>query len=251
MNAMKWITLAIFSLVIAGCGEGLQPKIDSCAQGNNCTSTGPGGGNNGGNNGGGDNNSSKIPDDLVIDGEINGGAFDKTSVIELDKDNKMLILRLPMPANPVLLDVYAEIPIPQIEGAKVTFDSLNNGGFVMSVHLPLDVALKGIDFIEPAKLPNGDPLPMIPGGELPVLALQVHEEDEVQGYLYLGANIVGIYVTTPFNPFIRLTYPIRNKDRSKTLGYFTVLPEKGDFQGGFFTSLSMPDEVARVLEEIL
>ncbi len=249
MKALFWSLLFIASLGLTACGDGLQSKLGSCTD---CVNPDPNNGSSG-NNGGGNNNQQpdKIPDDIVIDGEINGGVFDKVSVIELDKDNKMVILRLPLAADPVLLSAYARIDIPQIPGAMVTIDSLNPGSLVFSVHLPLDVFLDGLDTIEPGTLPNGDPLPQIAGGELPKLGLKIHENDETEAYLYLGANNFGVFVTTPFNPFIYLTFPIRNKDKTETMGYFTVVPEKNGFDGGFFTSMKIPDELARILEDCL
>lgn len=187
---------------------------------------------------------------LQVDGQINGGRFDKTQVVSIDKTNKELVVRLPMLANPFLDGALIEIPIRDIPGARLGLESLSDGGSALALRIPLEHVLRGIRTLPPSRLPNGDRLPAIPEGELPSTAVSLAQSRNIKATIYLAPTVVGLYVNTPFDPYIRLTLPIRNQARTQTLGYFSTIPAKsGVADGGFFLSVALPADLARTIDD--
>ncbi|MEK7356360.1 MAG: hypothetical protein AAB250_07915, partial [Bdellovibrionota bacterium] len=91
----------------------------------------------------------------------------------------------------------------------------------------------------------------VPDGELPSTAVQLTRTN-TKATIYLAPSMVGVFVNSSFNPYIDLTLPIRNEARTKTWGYFSTISEKnGAGSGGFFIAIKLPDDIARILEDIL
>jgi hypothetical protein len=251
------IGLALFlNVTLVGCGAGLQVSVDRCLE-NTCLETNPSRGNTGSSTGNGTGSGTTGPgstewDSLNIDGAINGGVFDKTSVISLDKTTKELVVRLPMTTNPYLDGASIALPVDKIEGSRLTLEPLKTGGSTLALRIPLTHILRGVSFLPAQKLPNGDPLPSIPDGELPSTAVQLTKAHDIKATLYLAPTIVGIFVNTPFDPYIRLTLPIRDKARTRTFGYFTTIPAKANgAEGGFFLSIALPSDLVRIIDDNL
>jgi hypothetical protein len=190
--------------------------------------------------------------ELQVDGNVSGGSFDKTSVVAIDKNSNELIVRLPMMANPFLDGMTLSAPVPQIPGASLGLESLPQGGSALALRVPLAYILRGVQFLPPSRLPNGDPLPAIPSGELPSTAVQLNSSKNIKATIYLAPTVIGVFVNTPFDPFIRLTFPVRNAARTRTWGYFSSIPAKApNHDGGFFVSIALPDDIARVIDDHL
>lgn len=188
--------------------------------------------------------------DIDLDGQIKGGTYNKMSTLALDKQNNALILYVPVGVN-VFINNFSGA-IPELPGASFKSTKLANGTSVIAVSIPLKYILKGVSFLENARLPNGDPLPEVPAGELPSLGIKLGDKKDVNFYLYLGVGVVAVYITSPFNPWLELTFPVTNRDQTKVVGYFAMVPEKEKagvtYQGGFFLSTVMPDEISRALD---
>jgi hypothetical protein len=114
-------------------------------------------------------------------------------------------------------------------------------------HLGFDAGQVGLD---PTTLPNGQPLPFTPGGEPPQVSFLVPNINRVVR-VYLGVNVVGVFVESPVDPMINLTFPIRNKAKTETIGYFSTVRRVTPFNGGFFVSLVMPNTIAGLLDDYL
>lgn len=187
---------------------------------------------------------------IDLSGSINGGRFDRSKVVDIDKTAKTLVLRLPFIAG---FQIGAQIPttIPEIPGATVGIEPNSDGSSALVVRIPLAKVLKGVDSIPTSRLPNGDALPAIPEGELPSVGLSFKDSGALKGALYLSPSVVGIFVATKFDPYIRLPLPIRNEARTRTLGYFTTIPAKTGYDGGFFISIAIPDDLARAIDNLL
>ncbi|MGE0632119.1 MAG: hypothetical protein AB7O96_06905 [Pseudobdellovibrionaceae bacterium] len=188
---------------------------------------------------------------LDMKANIKGGVYNNTMAVDLDKRNHALILYMPVGTNIFIGNVSATIP--ELPGASIKTTKLQNGSTVVAVSIPLKYIIKGIKFLDPARLPNGDPLPEIPAGELPGLAMKLGDKKDVNFYLYVGVGVVAVYVTSPFDPFIEMTFPLSNRDQTKVVGYFATVAEKEKesvkHQGGFFLSTVMPDEISRALDD--
>ncbi len=189
-------------------------------------------------------------DAINIGGAINGGRFDKTRVIEIDKVTKTLIVRLPFIAG---FTIGAQLPMPirEIPGTTVGLEPNPDGSSAIVVRIPLASVLRGVDTLPMGRLPNGDRLPAIPEGELPSVGLSFNGSTSLKGALYLSPSVVGIFIATPFNPYIQLTLPIRDDARTRTYGYFTSIPAKAGFNGGFFLSVAIPDDISRAIDDLL
>ncbi len=222
----------------------------ACAPGFETNKLAVDGVNNGSGTGGGGGVNPPGWNSVEMTGAINGGRFDRSKVVEIDKSAKVLVVRLPFIAG---IELGAQIPIdiPEIPGATVGIEPSPDGSSEIVLRIPLAKVLKGIDTLPSSRLPNGDALPAIPEGELPSVGITYNKSGTLKGALYLSPAVVGIFVTTKFDPYIRLTLPIRNEARTRTYGYFTSIPEKTGFDGGFFLSVALPDDLARAIDDLL
>ncbi|CAN5445888.1 hypothetical protein BH10BDE1_BH10BDE1_06550 [soil metagenome] len=189
-------------------------------------------------------------DSVSLDGSISGGRFDKAKAVEIDKVSKTLVIRLPFIAG---FSIGAQIPIsiPEIPGTTVGIEPNSDGSSALVLRIPLAAVLKGVDTLPSSRLPNGSPLPAIPEGELPSVGVTYNNSGTLKGALYLSPTVVGLFVTTKFDPYIQLTLPIRDAARIRTFGYFTSIPAKPGYDGGFFVSVALPDDLARAIDDLL
>lgn len=250
MNQQKKSRLAFLTISIASmaCISALSM---GCSPGFETGSSASGGTKNtGSNTGGGEGGTSSDWNAIEMTGAINGGRFDQAKVVEIDRTAKMLIVRLPFIAG---FQIGAQIPMPikDIPGATIGVEPNSDGSSSIVLRIPLDRVLRGVASLPSSRLPNGDPLPAIPDGELPSIGLSFNNSGTLKGALYLSPAVVGIFVTTKFNPYIQLTLPIRNEARTRTYGYFTTIPQKAGFDGGFFISVAFPDDLARAIDGLL
>ena len=230
------------AMSLAACSPGFETAKSSCT-GSSCNASSGGGGNGGSGNQPG-------WESVAVDGSINGGRFDRTKVVEIDKAAKMLVLRMPFIAG-IQIGVQIPTPIPELPGATIGIEPSTDGSSSLVLRIPLEKVLRGVDFLPKGRLPNGDALPAIPEGELPTLGLSFNNQREIKGALYLSPTVVGLFINTKFDPFIRLTLPIRDQARTRTFGYFTSIPAKPGFDGGFFLSFALPDDLARAIDDLL
>lgn len=232
--------------VSTACSPGFEAgkALSSCGQ-NNCATDTPDGG-----AGGGGTGTSPGWEAVQMDGTINGGRFDQSKVVEIDRATKTLVIKVPFIAG---IQLGAEVPVAirDIPGATFGIEMNSDGSSALVLRLPLASVLKGIDTLPPSRLPNGDRLPAIPEGELPSIGMTFNRSGSLRGALYLSPSVVGVFVATKFDPFIRLTLPIRDEARTRTFGYFTSVPAKTGFDGGFFLSIALPDDLARAIDDLL
>lgn len=188
-------------------------------------------------------------DKLDMDGYVAGGSYDSNFAVSIDKPNNALIVNLPIPAGP-FSNLYVDIP--NLKGAKIKtyYDSSNRAQVAVSI--PLQYVLHGVTTLPSSKLPNGNPLPAMPSGEAPSLAFGLNQNSENKVYLYIGVNAVGLYIENSYIPqYIGMTFPIKNKAQTKILGYLTIVPKSGNFNGGLFTSFPLPNDVAKIIDDHL
>lgn len=240
-------TALIVSLVAVStaCAPGFE--AGKSAAGN--ASLGAGSGGTGGTGSGGDTTTPGW-DAISMDGSINGGRFDKVKAVEIDRVNKALVLRLPFIPG-VQIGVQVPVSIPEIPGATIGIEPSTDGSSALVLRIPLARVLRGINTLPSSRLPNGDALPAIPEGELPSVGLSLSNSGSLRGALYLSPTVVGLFVATKFDPYLRLTLPIRDQARTRTFGYFTTIPAKTNYDGGFFVSVALPDDLARAIDDLL
>ena len=171
---------------------------------------------------------------------------------DLDKVRGEFIIMVPMPSGLVFTPSGSFAKYPDITFSPV-FDA--TGKVKVAVRIPVKYVLKGTSFIEPSRLPNGDPLPAMPAGqgELPSLALSFPQNNNTQINLYIGINALGLLVSLPNSAAlplpINITVPLKNRDKTKTFGYLTYVNAKNGFPPGLFISTGVPNSFARILED--
>lgn len=202
--------------------------------------------------GGSSNDSSTSPtmppelQNLNMKGRISGGSYDRNLVIDLDKKKGEVLIYIPLTGLNGL--EITSIEFPGARKLRVGLETNADGVKVLALRIPAKHILKGINTFPAGKLPSGDPLPQIPGGELPTSAMSLTRNGEARLHLYLGVEVIGVYVETKFDPYLRLTLPIKNEAGTRTLGYFSLIPEKIGYRGGFFVSLQLPRDISRILD---
>lgn len=241
----KWIaTLLVTSVLAVGCSGYQSSLAQSALPGNGSLGNDPSA-----------NDPSVAWNKLEVAGEVEDGRFKGTQVLRIDKIKKELILNLPMPASPFLDNTQLTLPLQQLAGSSIQLDPIEGGGSALTLHVPLASLVRGVDFAEPTKLPNGQPLPGVPDGELPSEALSLTNLTSIKATIYLGKNVVGVFVNTPINPLIALSYPIKSFDRATTWGFLHTIPASTfDLKakdGGFFIAVQLPDEVSRIIDDAL
>ncbi len=191
---------------------------------------------------------------LEVAGSVGGNSeFKGSQVLKLDKVNKELVITLPLPADGYLNDTQLSLDLPKFPGTKVQLDPMEDGKAALTLHVPLASLVKGVDFGDPTKLPNGRPLPGVPDGELPSEAVRLTNLTDISATIYLGKNVVGVFVNSPLDPLADLSFPIKNQDQTKTWGYLHTL-KASTFRGsdgGFFIAVALPDDIARIIEDNL
>jgi hypothetical protein len=247
------LTTVLASLIIASFASGCSPKSfqSQTNQGSSSTNT---------SSGTGDNGTASTPapniDSLDITGKVQDGSgllgFNGALAFDFDKTNGVFIIMVPLPTGLIFNPSGAFTQYPDIKFGPI-FDS--TGKMKMAIRVPLKYVLKGLSTVNPAKLPSGEDLPSMPAGknELPSLALQFPQSNNMQLHLYIGINALAVYLTLPSQasfplPF-NITLPLKNKDKSLTTGYLTYVTAKGSYASGLFVSTIIPASVARVLED--
>lgn len=216
------------------------------ASSSNQSSQDTGGGSGGGTTPTTPPNSSPELDSLNMKGRISGGSYDQSLAIDLDKKKGEVLVYIPMTGLAGL--EITELEVSTAKGIKVGLARTPDGTQALAVRIPAKYILKGISTFPAGRLPNGDALPQIAGGELPTTALTLTRNGEARMHLYLGVETLGIFVETKFDPYIRLTLPIKNEAGTRTLGYFSLIPEKISYRGGFFISVQLPRDISRILD---
>lgn len=196
-------------------------------------------------------NQQPVPQSIDISSSISTGTYSGLQSISIDRNAKAIILRVPL--GPNIFITVSNGEVAQYPGVTYTTEVDANGTAYLTLRVPLKYVLHGVNGIDPLKLPNGDPLPMIPSGELPGLGLSIDTKNNVKLYVYIGVDAVGVYVETPMDVGIPFTFtvPVKNKDKTEVVGYFSMIPPKpnGAAQGGFFLSFQLPAQVSALLDK--
>lgn len=189
---------------------------------------------------------------MDLNGNVDGGPTDDQSVIVYDVSENAVQVRIPM----VGAIGTVNMEIPNVPGSHVYLDSANPLMPVLVVSVPAAYVLGKMGFDagnvgkDPTKLPNGNSIPFTPGGEPPRISFLIPNLNrKVQ--VYLGINVVAVFVETTFDPMVDLTFPIKNESETETIGYFSTVRRVVPSLGGFFVSLNMPRRIAGALDDYL
>ncbi|MEK6773565.1 MAG: hypothetical protein AABY64_06475 [Bdellovibrionota bacterium] len=182
---------------------------------------------------------------------VDSGTFEGLLVADLDKTGKgQLILRIPLGITPIFSigagshQKYKDISF-SLEG------SIANGfGLVVKIPLKYILRLSDVEAAAPGRLPNGDALPAVPSGELPMLNIVINPDKKEKIYLYLSKEFVGILFESKFDPGIGgFEYPLTDKNGLRTLGYFHLIPPKNKAPTAFMLLLQLPAKASALLDD--
>lgn len=234
--------LIFSSLILTACGKnGFQ---NPASAGSNDSQPGDSGNNDGSSNG-----TPVTWDKVELKGYPSSGANAGQLVIYIDKENQSLLMVLPIP---VIFPIIAPIPIPDLEGAYITSHKDSQGGTSLAIDIPLQHLIREGEFRPNERLPNGDPLPFVPSGELPGFALQFPHSQTHKIYLYVGVNVAAAFVELPdFGLPIGATFPVKNANKTKTVGAIGYVTPKGNYHGGAYLAAQIPDELAAVIDDLI
>ncbi len=239
----KISVIAAIAILLSGCGPSNGMKVSNALA--------PGLNDDNGSSGG-------VPDvgpefkAQDLSGTVEGGPQDGTSMIVYDVSEHAIQIRIPMPG----LIPTGELEIPNVPDSKVFIDASNPLIPVLVVQIPGMYVLGHLGFdpgqvgLDPTLLPNGEAIPFTPGGEPPRISFQIPNINRVV-QVYLGINVVAVFVASSFDPMVDLTFPIRNQSSAETIGYFSTVRRRLPYQGGFFVSLNMPARIAGFLDDHL
>lgn len=235
--------LILSSLLLTACGKGFQSptNTDSGSQGGQGTDDGGGGTGGGG--------SGVTWEKVDHEGYPSGGTSAGQLVVHIDKENQAIILVLPVPA---FLVSFAQMEIPELEGAYLTSYANPQGGSNLAVSVPLKYLIRGGEFGAPQRLPNGDPLPYVPSGELPGFSIQFPQMKNYRFYLYIGTNVAAAFVELPdFGLPIGGTFPVKNGPKTKIIGAIGYVIPKGVHDGGVYLATQIPNQVAAMIDDLI
>lgn len=237
--------LLVAASLMGGCSSGFQ--------GNSTAGSNAGSGNNDGQGGGGGTIPSPIQN-VDLKGYINGGNYDETQTFDFDRTRGELIVRIPLGMDPNVF--IGSGSLEKLPGVSFYTTMSSDGNYHFVISIPVRYVLRGVTTLPSNRLPNGDPLPMMPAGELPSVAFTLNPNSTRKAYLYLGVDAIGLYVESEWltckagSPLcVSLSFPVRNQTKSKVVGYFSLLPGKNGATGGAFISSIIPPEIARILDD--
>jgi hypothetical protein len=187
---------------------------------------------------------------LVAEGPSENSA---TPVIHFDRTNGLYLVRIPM-TNFSALTAF-DMTFKDYPGMRLFVEYVTELPYI-TLSIPVKYVLRNVTEV-PAKLPNGDRVPFFPAGEPPSKGILLTPGQDRKVYLYLSAEAFGLFAETSFNPVPDLgpvvinefVYTIRNKEKTKTLGYLTFVAKKADFKGGFFVSHRIDPKLGKILDE--
>lgn len=249
MNRYFLILSLISSFYLSGCnsksGFNLSETISSTNNGN----TSQGGSGNTGT--GGTNGSEVTWDKVQMDGIATSMDFDNKLVIKIEKQTQSLLMIFPLPSF-VALSIFDQIPIPQLEGAYLTNYQNSQGDKQLALSIPLKYIVKGAQFLPNQKLPNGDPLPYVPSGELPGFAFSLPQNQNYHINIYIGVNVAAAFVEFPQIALpITGIFPVKNSSKTKTIGAIGYIAPQSNYAGGMYLATQIPDAIAVMIDELI
>ena len=186
------------------------------------------------------------------------GALANSNVpyIDFDRANGNFVIRIPMTTYGSLTSI--DMTFPDYPGIRLYMDYISSMPYTTLI-IPVKYVLRNVTEV-PAKLPNGNAVPLFPAGEPPSRAILLTPDKERKVYLYLSAEAFGLFAETSFNPLASfnvsgvavqlhdLTFTITNKN-NLPLGYLTLVGEKAPFKGGYFISHRIDPKLGKILDE--
>ena len=194
---------------------------------------------------------------LNLTGAPAAGRYAGLQVLGLDKLNKQLLVSLPILGNAYLDNNPLSAALSRFAGVKLnlknqeaTDSSGSSTGTLLTLQIPLSLVTKGLVTSNPAKLPNGKALPGVTSGQLPSESVAISTLSNIKANVYVGKNVVGIFVGASIDPLFDYQASITSPDQSQNWGTLYQLKAStfGGTDGGFFILVSLPDSVGTLID---
>lgn len=191
-----------------------------------------------------------------VNGRVDGGTNSGALVVQVDRQRQALVLILPLP--PIFLLPISGMSIPELPGASMEMMPQSDGSMAMGVVIPLKYIIKGAQFSEYGRLPNGDSIPFIPVGEARGFALSFPQKPSYRLHLYLAVNAAAVFVETPdwklpseLSILPTLGFPVKNQNGTQVNGYFAIVPNRGTHASGVYVASRIPRQIAILIDELV
>ncbi len=192
---------------------------------------------------------------------INSGQFKGQKVIDYNPETDELLVYMPIPLIAGLENV--KIDVPELPGTKIEIKSIEETTttsnqvyikrYLLTLSIPMEYVLNGVDSLPPDQLPDGQTLPGWPDGEAPSAHLFLFEKEDISLHLYLNKNAIGLFLEIPSiidkNPLnLSISYPIYNEQQTKIVGHYNFIIPSKEQKGGLFLATQIPENVATALK---
>jgi len=162
------------------------------------------------------------------------GMNEQRQILNFDMESKILKVSIPFPTLGVL-QVSGEVPgKPEV----IFYTDLQNQSLVFEIPIAEYIDLLASN----TTLPDGRPLPGVPGGELPLLGFELPNTN-LDTTIYLGKDYLAFFMESDFNLPLNLTGNILNEDESSIVGLLGWVAANDGYKGGAFVSLRLPREL--------
>lgn len=172
-------------------------------------------------------------------------------IVDLNKGGDgLMIVRIPLGITPIFT-LGAGVH-QKYKDITFTIAGSISSGFSLLVAIPLKYILHLAKFenAAPGRLPNGDPLPDVPSGELPMLSISVNPSKKEKIYLYLSKEYLGVLFESKFDPGVDMMgIQLKDKNDLRTVGYIHVMKAKNNAPAAFMLSMQFPPKVAALLDD--
>ncbi len=238
--------------------------LTSCAregfQANNFSLPSTGGNNNGNNNGSGNNPGNPTLQDQINRLDMGTYLFDSRFsgidpnkgylVADLDKTGDgQIIINIPLGITP-LFSIGAGTH-QKYKDISFSLQGSITSGFSLNIRVPLKYILRlgNFESTAPGRLPNGDPIPDVPGGELPKLNITINSGKKEKIHLYLSKEYVGVLFESKFDPGVDFSTPLMDRNNLHTLGYFHMISAKNNAPAAFLLLLKFSTKISSLLDD--
>lgn len=240
------LTILLTALAVTVCSCQLNVKSEGNTVSSSLSGDTPTDGSSNGDGRGGQTVVKNPLDKVLFSGQISGGPFDKMSSVGLDKPNQALNLMIPLSINPYITNI--SLGLNDIHNGTIRLNVDNTGETTLVLSIPLAAVIRGLDGAELTKtLPTGAPLPNLNNTALSHVSQILISGHSVKLDVYLGSAKIYAFLSSPYDPFFLMTYPIKNQDFSQTYGVFQTVPSQNGVNGGFLMGITLPDELAHYL----
>jgi len=250
MKNMKTKILVTVTLaaMIAACGpQGVQKQTSLNNSNGNHSGQDSGGG---ADNGGGTNSWQQMKTE--VDSTAVGGQYDGMLMITLDPARQTLNLILPLP--PILVMPLSLVAFKELPGTTIQSETQPDGKEAWVIAIPLKYVLKGANLNPTLTLPNGNPLPYVPAGEITGFSVSLPQNPKHRITVYIGLGYAAAFIETPDWEIPSWLAPwavIKNRSKTKQIGFIQLVPNKGTFSSGVFVAARLPNDITRILGTIV